>query len=162
VAYEVARYMRMHGQVDSLTSTLVAILHDSMEDSTEPAQVAAWIQAELGDDVAHFVEWLTKPPKSGFAHLPEADAKAARETAYMESVQQLPAHVRLVKVIDRINNLLCVHKSPGKIEGYVQETIRHHLPLAASVDTELVEQMAFIIEALQRRLEMDDVAASDA
>jgi (p)ppGpp synthase/HD superfamily hydrolase len=161
VAYEVARYQHMHQLPGPLTSTLVAILRDSMEDSDDPSSVRGWIEAELGDDVGRFVERLTKPPKSEFAHLSEAEAKEAREAAYMDVVRQLPAHIKLVKVIDRINNLLCVHKSPSKIEGYVQETIRYHLPLAASVDSELVEQMGFLIEVLERRLEMDDLLADD-
>ena len=154
VTYEVARYQSMHASTEPLTSTLVAILHDSMEDG-DPSLVSLSIEYELGEEVLELVKGLTKPPKSDFAGIPLDEAKQAREAKYMALVQELPDHIRLVKVIDRINNLLCVHKSPSKIEGYVEETIRFHLPLAASIDSELVEQMGFLVESLQRRLEID-------
>ena len=106
VAYEVARYSVMHRIAGPLTSTLVAILRDSMEDG-DPSLVSSMIELELGQDVLAFVTDLTKQPKSTYAHLSSAEAKEAREAEYMAVVQELPTHIRLVKVIDRINNLLC-------------------------------------------------------
>ena len=135
-------------------------MHDTLEDgadSEEERQVLhREIESTFGDDIASAVSVLTKRPKSDFDHLPKVEAKREREKEYMARVAEATELVRLVKVLDRINNLLCVHKSPSKIEGYIEETITYHMPLAATVDSVLVEEMAYVIEGLRKKFEDEE------
>jgi hypothetical protein len=160
LAYEVARYLLLQ-QTDGqlvLEATLIAILHDTLEDCHEHGsmdcdEVRRRIESSFGLEMVRHIETLTKLPKSQFAHLPEADARIERQEEYFGRISRAPYAVKLVKVMDRINNLQCVHKSPSKIPGYIEETARFHTRLAADVDSVLVEHMAYVIQQLQAKLE---------
>ena len=163
VAYEVARYLALQGTDDKLLleGTVLALLHDTLEDCEEQGidrgAVHEAIRRAFGQALLAQVETLTKLPKSRFLHLAADDAKIRRQDEYFVRIRSAPYVVKLVKLLDRINNLLCVHKSPNKIPGYIEETRRLHMPLAVELDSVLAEEMGYVIERLEAKLEMWDL-----
>lgn len=104
-----------------------ALLHDVLEDSprfTEPL-----LAERFGPAVAAAVADLTKTGKG--------DGVTA---AYYERLAKSAPTTKLVKVCDRLHNLSELHKQPDdkKLRSYVDETILHVRPLAASVHAGLV------------------------
>jgi hypothetical protein len=160
LTYEVARWLWLQGKPPAtvLEGALVALLHDTLENSTpgDAPRVLDQIRSHLGDAVADQVVALSKAPKSDYSHLSPDDAKAQREAEYFKRILAASDLVKLVKTLDRINNLLCVHKSRNKVRGYIEETIQFHLPLAAQVDSVLVEEIGYVIENLRARLELEE------
>ena len=140
---------------DVLVGTVVALLHDSLEDcvSGTDDDVRRRIRAAYGQEVLAAVEILTKRPKEHYSGLSPEEAKSRREGEYMAAIRDAPYVVRLVKVFDRINNLECIHASPvpGKAHDYAEETRQYHLPLASQVDPALAGAMRQVIDHLVAR-----------
>jgi (p)ppGpp synthase/HD superfamily hydrolase len=161
IAREVAAYLStvppatLDGDSDVVGTTIVALLHDSLEDcasGTKP-DVRRRIEAAYGEEVLGAVETLTKKPKEDYSDLSPNEAECRREDDYMRAIRDAPYLVRLVKVFDRINNLRCIHKSPqpGKSQQYVEETLKYHLPLASEIDPSLADAMRQVIDHLRAR-----------
>jgi len=155
VAGEVAAYVARVRPAEAETAVLVALLHDTLEDS--PTVSAAEIERALGREVADCVRALTKPAKA-----PNADpaTRAQREATYEQAVARAPWAARVVKVFDRLNNLACLPKSSAeKRREYLAETRAFHLGLARSLDPTLGERMA---RRLRQLAALDQDAGKDA
>lgn len=133
----------------------VALLHDVLEDCP-PDQKPAYareIRRELGSDILHGVEVLTKHPalfegKSVGAANSEA-AKVTRQTRYFAALADAPAFVRLIKLADRLDNLrdALAWGDAAFWERYRSETIAWHLGLAYK--TSPVAEMALCVALLE-------------
>lgn len=100
-----------------------ALLHDIVEDSEY--WTIERVQIEFGDEIALLVEWLTKPPKDSFA------TKEERDAMYHGRFQFAPRKFFLVKLADRLHNLLTLEVcSPEKQERKICETEHYYLPYA--------------------------------
>jgi len=90
---EVMVLLFRHGVLDEAT-LVAAVLHDVVEDCDVPATEIA---KRFGLPVAEIVEALTKP---------EGGAEADRKRRALELVRRGPAEARVVKLADRLSNLL--------------------------------------------------------
>ncbi len=142
------------GQCD-LRTLAVALLHDVLEDCP-PDQMPAYareIRRELGGEVLHGVEALTKHPASseeatsGGAN--SEAAKIKRQTRYFAGLADAPAFVRLIKLADRLDNLRdALAWGDTTFWGrYRSETIAWHLGLANK--TSPVAEMALCVALLE-------------
>ena len=78
---------------------LAALLHDTVEDAgVELSQIAS----RFGEDVAKMVDMLTDDKTLN---------RAERKQAARERLRQAPARVKLIKLADRLDNILDMHKS---------------------------------------------------
>jgi thiamine-phosphate pyrophosphorylase len=106
---------------DALLAT--ALLHDVIEDSEIDE---ATLRERFGEVVAGRVAALSKPPKRGDV------PKAERTAAYFASLVDVEDEVRLVKIADRLHNLLelPLTRDPERVRRYLDQTVAHVLPLA--------------------------------
>jgi (p)ppGpp synthase/HD superfamily hydrolase len=93
-----------------------AFLHDVLEDTqATPEDV---LQATNGD-VLGYVQWLTNPSK-GRADLKRADRKAMDR----EHLMNAPNAAKVIKMVDRIDNLLDIVEGPWDFQAlYAHESI---------------------------------------
>jgi (p)ppGpp synthase/HD superfamily hydrolase len=80
----------------SNTAVMAAALHDVMEDSP---QFAHEIEPRFGTEVACMVRWLTNPSKGS------KSSRAKRKEMDRNHLKVAPYEVRVVKAIDRLDNL---------------------------------------------------------
>jgi (p)ppGpp synthase/HD superfamily hydrolase len=73
-----------------------AFLHDVVEDCNVPI---GRIASDFGDDVECYVDWLTNPAKGS------DKPRAERKQWDREHAAKAPCEVRVVKLLDRIDNL---------------------------------------------------------
>jgi guanosine-3',5'-bis(diphosphate) 3'-pyrophosphohydrolase len=108
---------------DVLTAVL---LHDVAEDTDETLEQ---IRERFGARVAELVGAVTKPEPA-----PGEDPQEARER-YLQSFEDAPADVVLVKLSDRYSNVqaLDTHPRPDKQARYYAETVRWIVPLTERV-----------------------------
>ncbi len=138
-----------------LRTLAVALLHDVLEDCppNEKPAYAREIRRELGGDILHGVETLTKHPASFEEASGETvnlgAAKIARQTRYFAALADAPAWVRLVKLADRVDNLrdALAWGDVAFWERYRSETIAWHLGLAYK--TSPVAEMALCVALLE-------------
>lgn len=102
---------------------IAALLHDIVED------VPSWnierVRREFGDYVAFLVDYLTKPSKD------EYPDKLERERVYHFRFRSAPREFFLIKLADRLHNLLTLgYCPPEKIERKVRETLDNYLSYA--------------------------------
>jgi (p)ppGpp synthase/HD superfamily hydrolase len=102
---------------------IAAILHDLVED------IAAWdverVEREFGIRVARLVDYLSKPRAS------EMPDKRERERIYHDRFEQAPREFFIVKMADRLHNLLTLGScSEEKRRRKMVETVTHYLPHA--------------------------------
>jgi guanosine-3',5'-bis(diphosphate) 3'-pyrophosphohydrolase len=119
-ALEVAVEVAGATSAEVLTATL---LHDVVEDT---ACTIERVRDEFGPEVAELVAWVTKPEPG-----PGDDPQEFRRR-YLDSFDDAPADVLVVKLSDRYSNVqrLDTHPRPVKQAGYYAETVRWFLPLA--------------------------------
>ncbi len=85
--------------VSDVAVLLAALLHDTVEDAgVELSQIAS----RFGEDVAKMVDMLTDDKTLN---------RAERKQAARERLRQAPARVKLIKLADRLDNILDMHKS---------------------------------------------------
>jgi GTP pyrophosphokinase len=106
-----------------------AVLHDVLED--DPEVTAKMLQAEFGVEVASAVEMLSK------------DTPERRLTAeeYRQQVLAAPLKVRVIKLCDRLDNLLSLHSCPdsGKVRRYRERTADYYGAIGTATDTRLLQ-----------------------
>jgi (p)ppGpp synthase/HD superfamily hydrolase len=118
---------------------------DTLEDCQ--AVTPALLEERFGRDVADAVVALTKPPRLG----PDERARHEREARYFAALRRGPRVAQLVKILDRLNNLACIHKSgAAKRRAYLEETRAFHLPLAREVDLNLARRLESQLATLER------------
>lgn len=147
IAAEVAAYARRMRPGDAETAVIIALLHDTIEDS--PAVSRESIATRFGEAIADRVWALTKPWHAG----PDGRPPEERERRSLEGIRAADEIVRLVKTFDRLNNLACLHKrDAAKRAEYVAESRAFHLPLARDVDDALAGRMEALLAALEPEL----------
>lgn len=139
--HAVAVIVTIHCDRRSDTDIITALFHDATEQFR-----AEWSKAKIqgrgsvlgfsGAEIATRVETLTKPLVS-----PEFPSPEARDTHYHRSFQHAEASVVVVKLADRIHNILTLFFCPkDKQRRKIAETIQHYQPCAREhrmLDTEL-------------------------
>jgi len=98
---------------DAYILICAALLHDIVEDI--PSWTITRVREEFGEEVAELVDWLTK--------------RNAKE--YHERFINAPRNFFLVKLPDRLHNLLTIWSCPrAKILRKIEETEKYYLPFA--------------------------------
>lgn len=118
-----------------VTAELVAgaLLHDVLEDDADMTDEQ--FREELGEKVFSIVKPLSKPDYMGYPGDTKEDKKYALNLDYFARLRSAPEESRIIKLADRLNNILCIHLSPkpGKMEFYVKETEEFYMPFAEEV-----------------------------
>jgi GTP pyrophosphokinase len=101
---------------------IAALLHDNVEDI--PSWTIKRIAEEFGEEVACLVDYLTKPKK-------EYPTKEQQERAYHFRFHSAPREFFLIKLADRLHNVLTLGGcSLEKRRRKVEETYLHYMPYA--------------------------------
>lgn len=106
------------------TTVCAALLHDVLEDASDPAAAAEEIKRDCGLTVLALVNELTNTSKG--STLP----RAARKMMDRDRLRKASAVTKIIKMVDRIDNLQHMQSAPEKFkELYAAES----LLLAAAV-----------------------------
>jgi len=160
VTLDVANYLK--GKVlkpDLEKAVTLALLHDVFEDvawANPPIELEE-VTTVAGDEITQMIRLLSKPGKSP-AGGGSKESLSARQAKYMAALGKAPYVAKVVKVFDRLNNLQCVHKNPGKVRNYIEETRRDYLAFAGKVDLGLFKRMARLVKELEDRLAAEAVS----
>ncbi len=131
-----------------VTAELVAgaLLHDVLEDDTDMTDEQ--FRKEFGARIFSIVKPLSKPDYREFPGDTKEDKKYALNLDYFASLREAPEESRIIKLADRLNNILCIHLSPkpGKMEFYIRETEEFYMPFAEEVSE-------YYYNRIQRRIE---------
>lgn len=153
VALSVIGYCRTARK--QVTAELVAgaLLHDVLEDDTDMTDEQ--FREEFGEKAFSIVKPLSKPNYRGYPGDTKEDKKYALNLDYFAGLRSAPEESRIIKLADRLNNILCIHLSPkpGKMEFYVKETEAFYLPFAAEVSEYYYNRIKRRIEELKAREE---------
>lgn len=119
VTMEVIAALQAEDGVDGERAVQCALLHDTIEDTDVTFEM---VQQEFGEEVANGVLALTKD-----ASLPKPEAMADS----LRRIQEQPKAVWMVKLADRITNLLPPphYWTPEKIAFYREEARQIHAAL---------------------------------
>ena len=99
------------------------LLHDNVEDL--PWWTLERIQKEFGDYIALLVEYMSKPSEEDYPD------KTEREAVYHERFRFAPREFFLMKLCDRLHNILTLGSCPLlKRKRKIEETRKHYLPYA--------------------------------
>ncbi len=149
VTASVAEYLADTQSDHASETVLISLLHDTVEDSD--AVTVETVHERFGASVANGVRVLTKPEKRPGN---SADDPEAAEERYVSGVSAADWNIRVIKVLDRLNNLAAVHERPrDRQRTYLDETRTHYLDLAQSVDPELAEKMRTLLSEQERRFQ---------
>jgi GTP pyrophosphokinase len=125
---------------------IAGLLHDLVED--DPKWTIARVQIEFGNEVACWLEWVSKPGMKGYR------SKEERDDWYHQRMKNAPREVFLIKLPDRLHNTITLWGcSVEKRLRKIAETKLHYLPFAEDHQIlyhELVEALA-ILEKPKRR-----------
>ena len=110
-----------------------AVLHDVIEDTS---MTGTMLRKEMGHNVGWLVEWLTNPSKG--SKLPRAE----RKKMDLDHIAGAPTVVRIVKLIDRADNVNSLHGAPLKF-----------VPLYLKESDELLDTLRGTDEDAERELE---------
>lgn len=110
-------------EVTDYTLIVSAILHDIVEDTPEWTIDRA--QREYGEEVALLLEYLTEPS------VEEAGSKEEAEKIYHTRFDSAPRKFFLIKIPDRLHNLLTLGARPkAKQIAKIEETEEFYIPYA--------------------------------
>ncbi len=116
---------------------IAALMHDIVEDKAE--WTIERVAKEFGRRVATLVQYLSKPDD---AEIPD---KHEQEEVYHARFRFAPREFFLIKLADRLHNLLTLDKRPReKRIAKVEETRRYYMPYA--------EQECILIQELEHAL----------
>ena len=135
VTRDVATYLARTDPAEAETGTIVALLHDTIEEAE--AVTRQMLAERFEQDVADAVALLTKPSKVG-----AVTAGSGTDAAYAAAIAAGPYLVKIVKVFDRINNLTTAYRrrEPDR-RRYLDETRHHYISLATQVDPGVAARM---------------------
>lgn len=99
---------------------MVALLHDIVEDKEEwPIQR---VRNEFGDEIALLIQYLSKPSNGDFG------SKEDAEKVYHARFEFAPREFFIIKLADRLHNLLTLHaRPPAKQMTKIEETERYYM-----------------------------------
>jgi len=120
----------------------VALLHDVLEDSPLKLQ----INDLFADKIVDKVMALTKPSKIFWS-------RNKKNEVYLAQIIKAGKEVILIKLVDRLQNLSELDRSPipGKSRRYIAETEKLYLPLADEYYPSLAKRIREQIESLEER-----------
>lgn len=102
-------------KIISEDAVIAAVLHDVIEDTKTTEQD---IKKLFGDKVANYVRLMTNPSKG--MTLPREDRKRIDR----EHLASCPFEVQVIKIIDRIDNLLDMRDGPASfVRLYTKESV---------------------------------------
>lgn len=136
-----------------------SLLHDSLED--DAALTIALFVERFGQDVYELVKPLTKPDYRAFPGADREAKKWSRDTVYVAALVRSPLEVRLIKLSDRLNNListraLYLERGAVAAEGYekavsyIMSTETFYLPLAREASVYHYLRLKAHVEALKK------------
>lgn len=128
----------LHGSTPEMVAA--AFLHDILEDTNVPV---AEIEAHFGPKVAELVVWLTKPsiPFKGKLN------RARREQMDLEYYMKAPIEAKLIKMLDRLDNLADMS---GFDRGFKVRYGQESRDLAAVIGDADPDLRAAILRAVER------------
>jgi (p)ppGpp synthase/HD superfamily hydrolase len=118
---DVADLLHDHGHSDVHTQ-VVALLHDVVEDTHVTLDE---IKEHFGEAVAEDVKWLTKRDYSGQTD-PSGKPLNRAEKKVLECyrLKLAPAHVKTIKLADRLHNMTLLTEDPEFAPVFARETRR--------------------------------------
>jgi (p)ppGpp synthase/HD superfamily hydrolase len=137
-----------------------ALLHDTLED--DPRLTPEIFRKRFGLKIFMFVDPITKPDYKTFPGKTSWAKKWALDTPYVRRIMGSPIQVRLVKLADRLNNLISTHSmvANGAVDGtgkiskkviyYILETETFYLPLAKATSFYYYKRLRIHLEALKK------------
>lgn len=118
-----------HAQADAETLA-VALLHDAVEDT--PLQLAD-IERELGSDIAHFVDGVTKLDRDHLSDNPERN-QHIETIRKIFSYMQEDIRIIVVKLYDRLHNMQTIDAlRPDKQRRVALETLQVYAKVASQL-----------------------------
>lgn len=149
----VALILMVYLRVRDANAIAAALLHDIVED------IPGWNQerlaVEFSQTVAEYVWWVSKPSLDRFG-----GNKEARNRAYHQTLGQAPRMPLLIKLCDRLHNLLTLWDTPlAKQKRKVQETQDFYLSIAEA-QIVLIHEMEAAINEIVASWKKEPVVAS--
>lgn len=138
-----ARALRLREGSEDLGAA--GYLHDVAEDCYDenPAQGIAEIRDRFGDHIGGIVAELTQPPKS-------VGNRNFRKNLYHETLRNGSREARLIKLLDRIDNLHEMGPDDFMVV-YCKETL-HLLDAIGFTDDDLAGELLALTRDIQRKL----------
>jgi len=129
--------------IDDPDTLCIALLHDVVEDCTEPGMESIMIEKikkEFGDNVADGVYILSK----NLAPTMQDGRPDIKQ--YYRRIAESSMAVRMVKVADRIHNLEDMKDwKSQRIARYLEDTFNNVLPIATNTDQRMASRIRDII-----------------
>lgn len=122
---------------------IAAVQHDEIEDCQVSFQD---ISEKFGEEVANLVEGLTNPSKG--SSLPRAERKAWDR----RHLQIQPKSVKIIKLIDRIDNLNEMDLNDGFIHKYLRES-EELAEVLKDGDEILYNELVSLIQTLKEKVQ---------
>lgn len=148
-------------QDESVRETLiiVTLLHDVLEE--DPTISVQNLLDEYGKDVALLLSELQKIRKD--KPLRTQEDRHDEHLTFGERLKKAPYICKVVKTLDRINNIECTEGkiNPIKYRRFVQDTEDVYLPLAMQVDVQLAKRMAKGIDRVKEELQAINIQSVD-
>lgn len=149
VTLSVVKYYRRLRKLVTPELVAGALLHDVLEDDDDVT--SKQFEEEFGKKVFSIVEPLSKPDYREYPGDTKKDRKYALNREYFAGLRIAPEESKIIKLADRLNNILCIHLSPkpGKMLFYVEETEKFYLPFAREVSEHYYDRIKARIEELR-------------
>jgi (p)ppGpp synthase/HD superfamily hydrolase len=137
---------------DKEKAIIVALLHDCLEEITYVD--IDNLRERFGSTVVHALQMLRKEHLFGEERTQEIKHLEHRD--FCKRLMKASRLLRLVKVLDRINNVICteVYRNFEKYERFIRDTLDYYLPLAASVDKKYASLMQSELARVQKDLDI--------
>lgn len=121
------------------TAIITTLLHDVPEDDSTFKEDR--LISEYGKEIALQVMHLQKPKMT--KQIRYQQDKHDEHVEFVSRIKTAPHVCKVIKLLDRINNLLCtdVIRNVQKYERFLRDTSELYLPLAQSIDTVLATQI---------------------
>ena len=115
-----------------------AILHDVLED--DPQMSIDQLSKAFGPDVAEAVRLLSRKTPSSEMSI----------DAYREGLMKAPNYVQVIKLCDRLDNVLSLYScpDPGKVSRYLDQTVAFFTLLAQAAGRE--DLLSMILDEIKR------------
>lgn len=149
VAYEtILFFIENHSSIND-DIIISALFHDLFEDTDFSEKDLKKAFPDNHHKILNIVLPLTKDKGvSGSSY----ESKLAYNQEYFQQLGSALYETKVIKLIDRINNLQCVHKSKKeKIFFYLQETSVFYLPLAQETHANLYDRILSLYNNLSER-----------
>ncbi len=127
-------FVNAHDKHDIVVAML---LHDVLEDDEDLLSTA--LQKSFSSTICSMIQGLQKSHKKQKVRTQQD--KHDEHAVYVQSLRLASQPIKVMKLLDRINNLQCteVKNNKEKYERYLRDTVELYLPLALEVDTTLAQ-----------------------